>query len=601
MSNVFTITITAIDKATAVMRGINQSVAKMTAPVTRLKDSIRSFEREAGLDKVGAGFKKIGGFAKDAFGALGRFGGGLAAVTSIGSIAGVAALVSSWSKLGFGIDVAAKRIGVSTDFLQQNRIALAKYGADAATADASLQGLNDTFENAKFGRAPGALGVMRQIGIDYNVTDPRKQMLEVAAALQKYANDPIKQRVILEQLHIGGPLADELIAGPKALEKAWDDAARSGAVMTAAQIASAKAAKGAVDRLIVDWMALQNGILGSGQALAAFNAISLALNPSDKEAQKFAAVHKRNLAAFLIDWAAIGILGPEALPILKTINQGAEALVNGLAGAAESGWGAVVSFFSNIWKQIVAVFHAGADLVLGELARIPGFSAIVVATKIVDAVVHGGKAAAQAVESTAGEAAKAGADWTARAGHDVAAAFAVKRNNPGNIRPPDGRGFLTFPTLTAGIVGLARQLQIYQDRHRLNTVAGIVTRYEGGPANTDHNDIAGYIRHVSTWTGFDPNRKLDLHDPKTLATLEAAMIRQEQGRAVLNVGDVLAAIGGSTAEAATPAPAAAAAQGHVQVDVRVRHDGHSATARTRTSGGVGATARVETSLHHVPA
>jgi hypothetical protein len=117
---------------------------------------------------------------------------------------------------------------------------------------------------------------------------------------------------------------------------------------------------------------------------------------------------------------------------------------------------------------------------------------------------------------------------------------------------------------------------------------------------------------VSQWTGLSPDQRLNLHDPKTLARLETAMIRQEQGRRAVDVDQVLAAIGagpsgpegpaGPAGRGAGPAAAAAApTSGQVQVDVRVQHNGDRAVAKARSSGAVRAHARVEHSLHPIPA
>ena len=54
MANPFTITITAVDKATATVRKVNQSMARLTSPVRDLKQSFGSLGRELGIDKVSA-------------------------------------------------------------------------------------------------------------------------------------------------------------------------------------------------------------------------------------------------------------------------------------------------------------------------------------------------------------------------------------------------------------------------------------------------------------------------------------------------------------------------------------------------------------------
>lgn len=100
------------------------------------------------------------------------------------------------------------------------------------------------------------------------------------------------------------------------------------------------------------------------------------------------------------------------------------------------------------------------------------------------------------------------------------------RHNPGNLRMPGARqGFARFPSDEAGLSAMARQLQIYANRDKLDTVSGIVSKY----APPSENDTKAYIGDVSRKTGFAPNQKLDLADRATISALVAAMVSHEQG------------------------------------------------------------------------
>lgn len=72
----------------------------------------------------------------------------------------------------------------------------------------------------------------------------------------------------------------------------------------------------------------------------------------------------------------------------------------------------------------------------------------------------------------------------------------------------------------------ARNLLAYQDKHGINTLAGIANRW--APAG-DGNDPAGYARSLSEQTGILPNQPINLRDRDTLAPLLSAIIRQENG------------------------------------------------------------------------
>jgi len=104
--------------------------------------------------------------------------------------------------------------------------------------------------------------------------------------------------------------------------------------------------------------------------------------------------------------------------------------------------------------------------------------------------------------------------------------LAIKRNNPGNIRDASGKGFASYESPTAGLSAMASLIGVYNDKYGLNTVKGIVSRY----APPSENNTGAYVTNVSNATGFGPNQKIDVHDPKVLAPLLSAMVKQEQGK-----------------------------------------------------------------------
>ena len=107
----------------------------------------------------------------------------------------------------------------------------------------------------------------------------------------------------------------------------------------------------------------------------------------------------------------------------------------------------------------------------------------------------------------------------------------VRNNNPGNIEKgikwggatgDDGR-FIIFDSPEMGIRAIGRILRTYSRKYGINTVSGIVSRW----APPNENDTENYIKNVSTWTGFAPDKKLNVQDPGTMFKLINAIIRQE--------------------------------------------------------------------------
>jgi hypothetical protein len=98
-------------------------------------------------------------------------------------------------------------------------------------------------------------------------------------------------------------------------------------------------------------------------------------------------------------------------------------------------------------------------------------------------------------------------------------------NNVGNLRIPGSNiGFQQFSSPEAGVAAMARQLQLYENRDRIETLSGIIGKY----APPNENDTAAYIADVARKTGYGAGAHLNLNDPEVLARVIAAMISHEQ-------------------------------------------------------------------------
>lgn len=112
----------------------------------------------------------------------------------------------------------------------------------------------------------------------------------------------------------------------------------------------------------------------------------------------------------------------------------------------------------------------------------------------------------------------------------------IRNNNPGNIRHSADRwqgassvqrdaSFVSFVSPEWGIRALARVLLSYQDRHRLTTVRGIISRW----APESENDTESYIGMVTARMSVGPSDELDLHTYSDLEPLVRAIIWHECG------------------------------------------------------------------------
>jgi hypothetical protein len=115
----------------------------------------------------------------------------------------------------------------------------------------------------------------------------------------------------------------------------------------------------------------------------------------------------------------------------------------------------------------------------------------------------------------------------------------IRNNNPGNIEKGKDKWqglvlkleekdprFCEFKDPTWGIRALARVLISYQDKHRINTIMGIINRWAPG----HENDTPAYINAVCAATRCGPTEQLDLHRYEALCPIVEAIIRHENGR-----------------------------------------------------------------------
>lgn len=210
MANTFTITIDAVDKATATVRKVNDAINRLTRPFGEVGKSFKGLGRELGFEKIGKNLGNIGQQAGAAARGIGSIVAPMAAITGIGSVAGIAALASNWANLGRSIDNSAHSIGTSTGQLQSFRGAAKMVGVDAADTTSSLDNLATTMQDAQWGRNQGALMMFNKLGIGLKKSkdgawDVVGQYKAVANAIAKEA-DPQKQKLIARAFGMEGML-----------------------------------------------------------------------------------------------------------------------------------------------------------------------------------------------------------------------------------------------------------------------------------------------------------------------------------------------------------------------------------------------------------
>lgn len=210
MANSFTITISAVDKATATVRKVNDAIGRLTRRFEDVGKSFKSLGHELGFEKIGKSLGNIGRDAGSAARSIGNIVAPMAAITGLGSVAGIAALADNWAHLGRSIDNSARGIGISAGQLQSAQGAAKLLGIDASTTTASLDGLATTMQDAQWGRNQGALLMFNKLGIGLKKTkegasDVIGEYKAVANAIAKETN-PQVQALIANSVGLGAML-----------------------------------------------------------------------------------------------------------------------------------------------------------------------------------------------------------------------------------------------------------------------------------------------------------------------------------------------------------------------------------------------------------
>jgi hypothetical protein len=264
MANNFQIQISAVDKASAVFRKVNSAVNQLTRPFEQVGQSFKSLGKELGFQRLGKNLSQIGREAKGAASGVASIVAPMAAVTGIGSVAGIIALADGWARLGRSTANTAGTIGVNADELQKFQGAAKLAGLSSEDMASSLQGLSSTMENAQFGRDNQALmlfnsltgGMKRTASGALDVTGEFKAMASAIAKL----DTPQKQMLAAQKFGMQA-LLPLIRQGPGAFEALQDRAEALGLVMSGSALKAATDFANSLDNLHGAGTGLKNSIV----------------------------------------------------------------------------------------------------------------------------------------------------------------------------------------------------------------------------------------------------------------------------------------------------------------------------------------------------
>ena len=120
----------------------------------------------------------------------------------------------------------------------------------------------------------------------------------------------------------------------------------------------------------------------------------------------------------------------------------------------------------------------------------------------------------------------------------------LRNNNPGNIRLSSTRylgevdstdtAFKQFKSMAYGYRAMFVLLYTYQKKHKLDTIADMISRY--APAIENHTEK--YIQAVSEWSGVPATSRITSTNGDIMVPIVAAMSRVENG-VFANMTDVV--------------------------------------------------------------
>ncbi|MGO4379745.1 hypothetical protein AB4Z19_15825 [Pseudoduganella sp. RAF19] len=263
MANKFQITISAVDRATGVVRRVNASMSRLTRPVVEVGKSVRNLVREAGIDKFGQRLMGVGRAAVDVTGKLGGIAGPLGILVGGSILAGIVALTLEWGRLGAEVDRTARSLDISATELQSLRGAAAAAGVGSQELSGGLKSLGDTLEDALFGRNQQALVVLNRLGVGIHHTrdgsiDAARAMRDLSASIVGIKNVQV-QGVIARTFGLESVLP-LLRQGPVAIAAYERKVAELGGVMGGSALHAAEDFELSLNYLSVATQGVKNSI-----------------------------------------------------------------------------------------------------------------------------------------------------------------------------------------------------------------------------------------------------------------------------------------------------------------------------------------------------
>ncbi|WP_176043626.1 hypothetical protein [Burkholderia vietnamiensis] len=643
MGNELRFEIVANDRASAVASKVNAAISGITKPIADVRSSVVAFSKETGMDKLGRSIEKVGIASTEAARRVASIAPPIAALTSVGTIAGVVALATGWGRNATQIANTASALGISTSQLQryQGAARIAGLSSDAMTN--GLKAVGSAFEDASAGRDNFVAGVLSDKGIGIHrlrdgSIDTARAMHDVANAAAKITNAQARSK-FLDIFGLGG-LNPMLSKGGAALDSFLERYDRLNAMMSPEQIAQGEQYNAALVALDASVAKLENSV---GAALApALTQVADAMIPIANE-------YGPKIARWIesIDWGKVASDTEQFVDKLGGVETVAAAIAGITFAAPIAGIASIIANLTMLTTSAIpsatkALATLGATPIAAAAAGAGGWEIGKWLRPYYDDYVRNvtggdrwslndyltgthrlqlGATGGYTQEELDSVKDHGGAKLTPNASRLVSDAPSIAASGangrlPLGIRTNNPLNLLTngqqrvYGTADEGLAAAASNLV---RNYKGLTIAQIQDKWTGGArtGNTPQQ-IANYQSILSGASGLRANEVPDLSNPGMVAKLLGGMVRAENGMQPFSAQQLASAaskgisgrvkapaMGAEPLFAATPAaqqPDAPGVQtvsgGKVVVDVNINGGPAGTTARVRTQGNVEASARI---------
>lgn len=507
MASGFTITISAVDKASRVMNDITRRVNGMNAPIRRFRGAFGRFMDASGVRRLAGAFRDWTAAGLGTAASLLKVIEPMGILTGAASLTGLYKLTTAWAQFGTRLGFDAQRIGILPQKLQALQGAAEEAGASAGSMTTGLRSLHDNMVDAIGGRNNEAYLYFKQLKINIGsmrggVRDVTQVLPELADKIARLRDPTLQARVATQLLGSAGEdLLPYLRRGSKGMQMLEADARRLGVtnqkgVQAASDLQLAQTRLGLATRGLAYSIAEKAG--PGLQSLLNWFTDLIAKNREAIAARIGQAVESFAKWIMSVDWKQIG-------DDIAEVADDAQSVARSLGGWKETA--------KDVGKVIMAVLIGrmllGLGMTLGKIVQVTlalkAMRTATIAAEAASAASAAAAAAAGGTEAAAATGAGSVAEGAAVAGGAAAAAGGAARTGIVARTMNMGRAGLRLGGRALPVLGMTALA--YDVWNEVLTGGGHLARNDTIVRTPPlKKDVAAEARIAAARHGLDPDR-----------------------------------------------------------------------------------------------